>query len=51
MGMTSHKGVLIDLSAINTCEKMAYEIKRGTGVLKDAISELKKKKKISKEMS
>lgn len=38
MEMTSHKGVLIDLLAINTWDKMAYEIKRNTGVLKDVIS-------------
>lgn len=43
MGMASHKGILIDLSAINTCEKMAYEIKRNIGDLKDVTSELLKK--------
>lgn len=44
MGITSYKGILIDLSAINTCGKMAYEIKRNTGVWKDVLSELLKKK-------
>lgn len=44
MGTTSYKGILIDLSAINTCGKMAYEIKRNTGVWKDVLSELLKKK-------
>lgn len=50
MGMTSHKGILIDLSAINTCKKMAYETKRNTGVLKDVTSELLKQNQ-SEEMS
>jgi len=34
MGMISHRRILIDLSAINTSEKMPYEINQKRGILK-----------------
>jgi len=44
MGMTSRKGILIGLSATNTCEKVAYEMKRNIAVLENVIFRTPKKK-------